>query len=378
MPGREFSPESCAPSNGKARWLPRLAHPKNDLGTYLTFHFALCYLGAGLTDVAEHRTSPLTAREREIASLIRLGLTNRHIANKLYISERTVDSHVQNILNKLGATNRAQIAAWSTETLLTSGRLRSAAQGNVPAESQRRIAPSAARAVASRPGLAALAGVLLAVALVVAATDDGIRETTASVALPPFVGALTYEAKLTGRSDGFGTRSFVGDPSASYIHFVNGAVEFAVTKPGGNTGTKVVMPPRDRYYVEVRLSVVPGSKVEFLINLGSNGSAGLGDHVISFDTASERLRLQYMVQSGVGEPLSPDVPVAGLQSGRTFVIAADVDPPLYQVYLDGIRVISLRHAPNADLQSVSFAILGSGGSGKVRLTALRVYRLTYG
>jgi len=62
---------------------------------------------------ASSAASRLTAREREVARLVGLGFTNRQIANKLFISERTVDTHVQNILNKLGATNRAQIASWS-------------------------------------------------------------------------------------------------------------------------------------------------------------------------------------------------------------------------------------------------------------------------
>src|ERR1700737_4686124 len=64
---------------------------------------------------------PLTARERQVASLVGLGLTNRQIGAQLGISERTVGAHVQNILNKLGANNRAQIATWSAKTSEPSG-----------------------------------------------------------------------------------------------------------------------------------------------------------------------------------------------------------------------------------------------------------------
>ncbi|HEX9359117.1 MAG TPA: helix-turn-helix transcriptional regulator [Streptosporangiaceae bacterium] len=39
-------------------------------------------------------------------------MTNRQIGARLFISERTVDSHVRSILNKLGFNSRAQIAAW--------------------------------------------------------------------------------------------------------------------------------------------------------------------------------------------------------------------------------------------------------------------------
>jgi predicted ATPase/DNA-binding CsgD family transcriptional regulator len=54
----------------------------------------------------------LSKRETDVARLVADGLTNRQIGTRLFISERTVDSHVRNILNKLGITSRAQIAAW--------------------------------------------------------------------------------------------------------------------------------------------------------------------------------------------------------------------------------------------------------------------------
>jgi DNA-binding CsgD family transcriptional regulator/tetratricopeptide (TPR) repeat protein len=56
---------------------------------------------------------PLTHREREIAALIARGLTNRAIAERLVIAERTAETHVSNILGKLGLDTRAQIAIWA-------------------------------------------------------------------------------------------------------------------------------------------------------------------------------------------------------------------------------------------------------------------------
>jgi predicted ATPase/DNA-binding CsgD family transcriptional regulator len=56
--------------------------------------------------------SPLGKREAEVARLVADGLTNKQIGTRLFISERTVDSHVRSILNKLGFGARAQIAAW--------------------------------------------------------------------------------------------------------------------------------------------------------------------------------------------------------------------------------------------------------------------------
>jgi DNA-binding CsgD family transcriptional regulator len=53
----------------------------------------------------------LTAREREIAELVADGLANRAIAAKLVLSERTVETHVRNVLGKLGLRNRTELAA---------------------------------------------------------------------------------------------------------------------------------------------------------------------------------------------------------------------------------------------------------------------------
>jgi predicted ATPase/DNA-binding CsgD family transcriptional regulator len=66
---------------------------------------------------------PLTKREQEITQLIAAGLTNRQIAERLFIAQRTVDTHVAHILAKLGCSNRAQIAAL-TSTRSASGRIR--------------------------------------------------------------------------------------------------------------------------------------------------------------------------------------------------------------------------------------------------------------
>jgi len=57
-------------------------------------------------------TGMLAKREAEVAGLVADGLTNKQIGARLFISERTVDSHVRSILNKLGFSSRAQIASW--------------------------------------------------------------------------------------------------------------------------------------------------------------------------------------------------------------------------------------------------------------------------
>jgi predicted ATPase/DNA-binding CsgD family transcriptional regulator len=58
----------------------------------------------------------LTRRELEVAALVAQGLTNRGIASRLHLSVRTVDTHVDHILAKLGFSNRAQLVAWAYES----------------------------------------------------------------------------------------------------------------------------------------------------------------------------------------------------------------------------------------------------------------------
>lgn len=55
--------------------------------------------------------APLTARESEVARLVASGATNREIAQTLFLSPKTVERHVSNALRKLGARNRAALAA---------------------------------------------------------------------------------------------------------------------------------------------------------------------------------------------------------------------------------------------------------------------------
>ena len=59
----------------------------------------------------------LTKRQVAVARLVAQGLTNREIASRLFISDRTAEGHVEQIRNKLGFTSRAQVAAWAAQHL---------------------------------------------------------------------------------------------------------------------------------------------------------------------------------------------------------------------------------------------------------------------
>jgi len=65
-------------------------------------------------DYAYHSIDKLTEREFEIFGLLAAGMTNRQIADELYISENTVKIHVHNILNKLKLNNRRETAKFAS------------------------------------------------------------------------------------------------------------------------------------------------------------------------------------------------------------------------------------------------------------------------
>jgi len=64
---------------------------------------------------AKQRYVGLTARERQVAVLVAQGKSNPEIATTLVVGNRTAQTHVANILRKLGCTSRAQVAAWVAE-----------------------------------------------------------------------------------------------------------------------------------------------------------------------------------------------------------------------------------------------------------------------
>jgi predicted ATPase/DNA-binding CsgD family transcriptional regulator len=64
------------------------------------------------TTEQSRQAGPLSRREMEVASLVAEGATNAQVAGSLFISERTVESHLASIFNKLGVDSRLQVARW--------------------------------------------------------------------------------------------------------------------------------------------------------------------------------------------------------------------------------------------------------------------------
>ena len=75
--------------------------------------FALGEQARPRPDAGRAGPGQLTRRERDVAALVARGQSNSQIAASLVISVRTVETHVQHIMDKLGCSTRAQIAAWS-------------------------------------------------------------------------------------------------------------------------------------------------------------------------------------------------------------------------------------------------------------------------
>jgi non-specific serine/threonine protein kinase len=73
-------------------------------------------LGDGKPDAAPAGDpGPLSKREREVVAMVAGGMTNRQIADRLFIAERTAEGHVERIRNKLGVRSRTEVATWAIE-----------------------------------------------------------------------------------------------------------------------------------------------------------------------------------------------------------------------------------------------------------------------
>jgi DNA-binding NarL/FixJ family response regulator len=65
--------------------------------------------------------SPLSQREREIVALVSQGFKNKEMAQKLFISEQTVKNHLHNIFDKLGVSDRLELALYAIHKKLHLG-----------------------------------------------------------------------------------------------------------------------------------------------------------------------------------------------------------------------------------------------------------------
>jgi predicted ATPase/DNA-binding CsgD family transcriptional regulator len=104
---RKDAAAKCRAALGDARFEAALGR-----GAAMSLAEAVALARGQVRAVASAEPRPLTRREREIAALVAQGLGNRDIAEQLYLSKRTVDSHLEHIFSKLGFTSRTQLTNW--------------------------------------------------------------------------------------------------------------------------------------------------------------------------------------------------------------------------------------------------------------------------
>jgi DNA-binding NarL/FixJ family response regulator len=86
----------------------------------VTTRLLRAFTDAGPRDLPAQPLDPLTAREEEVLLAVATGRTNTEIARELFVTLSTVKSHVANLMTKLRARNRVEVALWAYDT----GRLR--------------------------------------------------------------------------------------------------------------------------------------------------------------------------------------------------------------------------------------------------------------
>ena len=82
---------------------------------------------------------PLSRRQREVATLVAAGLTNREIAESLFIAERSAEGHVERIRNRLGVRSRTEVATWAVEHGLMAPPIKEKGTRDAPLSPQRRL-----------------------------------------------------------------------------------------------------------------------------------------------------------------------------------------------------------------------------------------------
>jgi DNA-binding NarL/FixJ family response regulator len=82
----------------------------------VTTRLLRAFADAGPRDLPAQPLDPLTAREEEVLLAVAGGRTNTEIARELFVTLSTVKSHVANLMTKLGARNRVEVALWAYDT----------------------------------------------------------------------------------------------------------------------------------------------------------------------------------------------------------------------------------------------------------------------
>jgi DNA-binding CsgD family transcriptional regulator/sugar lactone lactonase YvrE len=154
----------------------------------------------------------LSRREQEVASLVAEGLTNREIAERLFISERTADGHLEHIREKLTVNSRAQVAAWFV------------------AQSQPGAPAVAAGPIPNRRAFSVLAMTAVAIVgvLVLAAVALIVRQPTPTAIAGPIIATIAGSRPVLG--------SLRGGYSGDYGYATSAELSYPAGVAVGPTG----------------------------------------------------------------------------------------------------------------------------------------------
>ena len=84
-------------------------------GWVMTIDQAVDYALSNVEPQSLLHANPLSRREHEVVVLVAQGMTNRQIAERLFIAERSAEGHLERIRNKLGVRSRTEVATWAVE-----------------------------------------------------------------------------------------------------------------------------------------------------------------------------------------------------------------------------------------------------------------------
>lgn len=211
------------------------------------------YASARMLSSERKPAKPLTRREREIAELVAEGLTNREIARRLFISERTAEGHVEQIRNKLGFSSRSQVASWATQNL-PAPRSEAAISAAVPIASVPAREVITARRPVTLPrwpfGRTGVAGLLIVAVAILGLGAFLIYRLTPP---PPSLGIYTYA--------GTGVQGYFGDGGPALRALLNAPTAIAVDQ---STGAVYIVDGN-------RVRSISGGTIETAVGTGKSG-----------------------------------------------------------------------------------------------------------
>jgi DNA-binding CsgD family transcriptional regulator/sugar lactone lactonase YvrE len=279
--------------------------------------------------VPTRQESTLTPREQEVAALVAEGLTNRQIAERLFISERTAEHHVEQIRSKLGFHSRAQVAAWVVG--LPAPRVRPAptAPASVPVDASVRGQSGAAHLARRRRWAIAVPAALLVAAGLAALAFSATRAGGPAITIVTVAG--------TGRS----TFSPDGRPAKATDLIHPSAV---VVDQNGTL-----------YFIDgnrVRM-ITPQGTIKTIAGTGDSGDAGDGGQALSAQLNSPR-----------GLAIDPDGDVFIADTGNNRVREVDIRGKIFTVAGTGDAGYAGDggQAVRARLNSPTGLAVGFGGS----------------